>query len=102
MSRDGEWELAPVYDYTYRNGDGMTARHQMSINGKRDDFILKDLLEIGTKFLRIQPYQIKQIIEHVQNVFMENTLSMGKDLSINTKKIEKIRNNARLFNITTT
>jgi serine/threonine-protein kinase HipA len=101
MDETGEWDLAPVYDFTYSNGDGITARHQMSINGKRDDFTLKDLLEIGDKFLNLPPNGIKQVIGHVQNVFMENTLKMGKELSIDVKKIEKIRNNARVFNINT-
>jgi len=99
MSEKGVWELAPIYDYTYSNGHGMTAKHQMSINGKRDNFTLEDLLEIGNKFLNLSLHQTKQIIEHVQNVFMENTLSIGKDLSIDIKKIKRIRANAKLFKL---
>ncbi len=44
MNRAGRWTLAPAFDLTYAynpNGD-WTSRHQMSMNGKRDDFTLED------------------------------------------------------------
>lgn len=44
MDRTGEWSLAPAYDITYGynpSGD-WTSRHQMTINGKRDDFTVED------------------------------------------------------------
>ncbi|HEY1076641.1 MAG TPA: HipA domain-containing protein [Fontimonas sp.] len=44
MDRDGQWSLAPAYDLTYsHNPDGAwTARHQLTMNGKRDAFTLAD------------------------------------------------------------
>ena len=44
MNRDGVWSLAPAFDltYAYRPGGPWTGTHQMSINGKRDDFVLED------------------------------------------------------------
>jgi serine/threonine-protein kinase HipA len=44
MNRAGEWALSPAYDVTYNyNREGeFTARHQMSINGKRDRFTIED------------------------------------------------------------
>jgi serine/threonine-protein kinase HipA len=44
MDRSGRWSLAPAFDVTYAyNASGdWTARHQMSLNGKRDDFTLGD------------------------------------------------------------
>jgi serine/threonine-protein kinase HipA len=44
MDRQGQWSLAPAYDMTYAyNPNGLwTARHQMSINGKRDGFTVQD------------------------------------------------------------
>lgn len=49
MDKSGEWSLAPAYDITYSyNPHGMwTAHHQMSMNGKRDDFHLEDFRECG-------------------------------------------------------
>jgi serine/threonine-protein kinase HipA len=44
MDKSGAWSLSPAFDMTYSfNPSGAwTASHQMTINGKRDDFILED------------------------------------------------------------
>ncbi|MEZ5308686.1 MAG: type II toxin-antitoxin system HipA family toxin [Pyrinomonadaceae bacterium] len=44
MDRRGIWSLAPAFDLTYSynpNGD-WTSRHQMTLNGKREDFTIAD------------------------------------------------------------
>lgn len=45
MDRSGTWRLSPAFDVAYAwNPDGSwTSRHQMSLNGKRDDFDADDL-----------------------------------------------------------
>lgn len=49
MDKKGVWRLAPAYDITYSyNPTGIwTSMHQMSINGKRDNFTKQDLLRVG-------------------------------------------------------
>lgn len=49
MNKRGEWRLSPAFDvaYAYNPGGLWTNRHQMSINGKRDDFDLEDLIALG-------------------------------------------------------
>jgi serine/threonine-protein kinase HipA len=49
MGPDGEWHLAPAYDllYSCNLSTGWTNKHQMSINGKRDNFTKEDLIIIG-------------------------------------------------------
>lgn len=44
MDKSGEWSLSPAFDMTYSfNPSGAwTATHQMTINGKRDNFTLDD------------------------------------------------------------
>ncbi len=44
MDRAGEWSLSPAFDmtYAYQPGGAWTARHQMSVNGKRDGFVFAD------------------------------------------------------------
>jgi serine/threonine-protein kinase HipA len=44
MDRAGAWSLAPAFDmtYAYRPDGAWTARHQMSVNGKRDGFTFAD------------------------------------------------------------
>jgi serine/threonine-protein kinase HipA len=49
MDRTGQWSLSPAFDITWSfNPDGdWTATHQMSVNGKRDQFDRVDLLAAG-------------------------------------------------------
>ena len=44
MNRDGAWSLAPAFDVTYsfNPAGAWTATHQMTVNGKRDHFVLED------------------------------------------------------------
>lgn len=49
MDRGGRWELSPAFDvtYAYRPGSRWTSQHQMTANGKRDDFTLADFDACG-------------------------------------------------------
>jgi serine/threonine-protein kinase HipA len=49
MDRHGRWRLSPAFDvaYSYNPGGIWTSRHQMSINGKRDNFVLGDLIALA-------------------------------------------------------
>ena len=47
MEKNGKWDISPAYDITYANGQGYTKQHQLSLKGKTDNFILKDLLDIA-------------------------------------------------------
>jgi serine/threonine-protein kinase HipA len=44
MDKLGQWSLAPAFDviYSYNPTGAWTAAHQMTLNGKRDDFTLED------------------------------------------------------------
>lgn len=44
MDQGGAWSLSPAFDmtYAYQPRGRWTNRHQMTINGKRDDFALED------------------------------------------------------------
>ncbi|NOZ74494.1 MAG: type II toxin-antitoxin system HipA family toxin [FCB group bacterium] len=44
MDKSGQWSLAPAFDviYSFNPYGDWTARHQMTINGKRDHFTLED------------------------------------------------------------
>lgn len=45
MDKRGRWSLSPAFDvaYSYNPAGEWTARHQMSVNGKRDGFTREDL-----------------------------------------------------------
>ncbi|NLX25231.1 MAG: type II toxin-antitoxin system HipA family toxin [Lentisphaerae bacterium] len=44
MDRSGEWSLSPAFDvtYSYQPTGQWTSSHQMTLNGKRDGFVLDD------------------------------------------------------------
>jgi serine/threonine-protein kinase HipA len=44
MNKSGEWSLAPAFDMTYsfNPAGAWTASHQMTMNGKRDNFTMED------------------------------------------------------------
>jgi serine/threonine-protein kinase HipA len=49
MDRRGNWRLSPAYDvtYSYQKDGPWTGQHQMSMNGKRDNFELDDFIQCG-------------------------------------------------------
>lgn len=47
MDRRGQWSLAPAFDLVYAVGAGWTARHQMSINARRESFTIADFRKVA-------------------------------------------------------
>ena len=66
MDQKGQWSLSPAYDLTFSyNPDGKFANgHQMSINGRRTDFVLDDFLDVASTVEIDHP---EDIIEEVQD-----------------------------------
>ena len=52
MDHRGRWQLSPAFDvvWAFNPSGDWTSRHQMSINGKRDNFNKKDLLAVAGQF----------------------------------------------------
>ena len=67
MDRSGGWRLAPAYDliYAYNPTGAWTHRHQMTLNGKRDDFLTSDLLTAG-EAANLKPPKAKAILRQVR------------------------------------
>ncbi|YCM43283.1 type II toxin-antitoxin system HipA family toxin [Verrucomicrobiaceae bacterium 227] len=67
MDRGGIWHLSPAYDVTYSyNPDGAwTSRHQMTFNGKRDNFTRDDLLA-AAQAADVKPRKAREIITTLQ------------------------------------
>lgn len=88
MYETGEWRLAPAYDITYAyNPDSLWLRqHQLSINGKRKDFTMDDLVMVG-KQMAIK--KSKDIIKKVVNT-VKNWQEYGEQAGVNTNKIKAI------------
>ena len=70
MDKKGNWTLAPAYDlcYTYKPGGQWVGQHQLSLNGKRDDFTRQDLLTVGENMgIRQCAGIIDQVVEVVSH-----------------------------------
>lgn len=67
MNRAGAWSLSPAFDITWSynpNGD-WTARHQMSMNGKRDDFTIEDFAACA-QAASLSRNRVKSILKEVR------------------------------------
>lgn len=66
MTKQGEWRLSPAFDiaYSYNPSGAWTSRHQMSVNGKRDGFVIDDLIALAESGA-IKPAKARRIIEEV-------------------------------------
>lgn len=67
MNRQGEWSLAPAFDvtYSYNPSGSWTATHQMTLNGKRDEFTQDDF-EACAKAALMKRGRAANIIGEVQ------------------------------------
>lgn len=60
MTPDGQWKLSPAYDviYSHNPAGKWTNQHQMSINGKRNNFTREDLIVLGESISLSKPENI--------------------------------------------
>jgi serine/threonine-protein kinase HipA len=94
MDKEGTWKLAPAYDlcYTYSPAGQWTSKHQMSVNGKRDNFSLHDLVKIGEENGIHNP---KYIIENIVSTVSEwSTYATSND--VNSTYIKQIGDHLRI------
>lgn len=66
MDRRGVWRLSPAYDvtYAYRPDSRWTSRHQMSINGKREEITVADLHEVA-RIARVRRSVVADVLADV-------------------------------------
>ena len=71
MDQSGTWSLAPAFDltYSYNPAGDWTARHQMTLNGKRDDFTLDDFRACA-RAASMKRGRAEAILEEVRQVFL--------------------------------
>jgi serine/threonine-protein kinase HipA len=94
MNKNGTWQLAPAYDMTfsYNPAGDFTAQHQLSINGKRDDFTPQDLQQLAEQM------NIKKTNEIIEEVIasVSNWDKYAKNLDIPSKITAFIAKSHRL------
>ena len=95
MDKNGIWNLSPAYDITYSNGAGYTKNHQISLNGKTNEFTLKDILGLAKKH-SIKENVAKENLEQIVEVFSGFKNRAG-ELDIRDTTIQRIVNELRLI-----
>lgn len=95
MDQSGQWRLSPAFDviYAYNPTGDWTNRHQMSINGKRDDFIKEDLVQVGRE-MNIKT--VHRIVDEVIEV-VSNWPDFAKNAGVEALQIKSIGKAHRLL-----
>ena len=95
MDKSGEWSLAPAYDlcFSYSPSGKWTNQHQLSVNGKRDNFTKNDLLVVSRKAdIRNAESIITQISEVVSQwgkyAYTANVKSEHSEQILKTLRLE--------------
>jgi serine/threonine-protein kinase HipA len=72
MDRSGQWRLSPAFDvtYSYNPSGAWTNQHQMSMNGKRDDFTLEDFRACA-RTASMKRGRAEEIVEEIRGVVAE-------------------------------
>ncbi|MCM2282864.1 MAG: type II toxin-antitoxin system HipA family toxin [Bdellovibrionaceae bacterium] len=87
MNRDGEWNLSPAFDmmYSYDPTGKWTRTHQISLNGKADQFTRNDLIAFG-KHCSLSGREVSPIIDRTIDAFstfptLAKTWKLPRDLT---------------------
>ena len=72
MNKSGEWSLSPAFDMTYsfNPAGAWTASHQMTMNGKRNDFTMEDF-NACAKTVSMKRGRAAKIVAEVQATVSE-------------------------------
>ena len=96
MNRDGEWSLSPAFDmtYSYDPSGKWTRVHQISLNGKQDDFIAEDIVSFG-KYCGISEKDSLKILGVTKNAFLDFK-NMAIKYNVSNELTSTIIDNLRL------
>ena len=91
MNKSGEWSLSPAFDmtYAYNPAGAWTASHQMTVNGKRNDFTLEDF-KACAKTVSMKRGRAAQILAEVQAT-VSNWRSFAEEAGVPEIVREKIQ-----------
>ncbi|MDM3870012.1 type II toxin-antitoxin system HipA family toxin [Porticoccus sp. W117] len=68
MNRNGQWDIAPAYDLCHSEGSNFTRNHQLSINGKTNNFDMADLKHLAN-YAGLPRGREKRILDEVLDGF---------------------------------
>lgn len=94
MDKSGQWRLSPAYDVTYSHNPAghWTNQHQMSINGKRDNFDRNDFRKVGNS---IGITNVDAIVDQIIDV-VSRWPEFAQVADLDKEKVHKIANGHRI------
>ena len=94
INSTNKWELAPAFDlaYSYKPGSPWVESHQMSINGKRDNFTKQDLLGVVPPSLQGEAEAILSEVHATVTTWRE----IARDVGVEPSFLDEIESNHRL------
>jgi serine/threonine-protein kinase HipA len=99
MDKGGTWSLSPGFDLTYAFNPGKpwTRQHQMSMNGKRDNFAIEDF-DNCAKNAGLKRGRHKEILEQVQ-IAVSEWPRIAREVGVPADKITKIEKTHRFLEL---
>jgi serine/threonine-protein kinase HipA len=96
MTKTGKWGLSPAYDVTYsfQPTGRWTSRHQMTMNGKQDRFVMDDF-EACAEVASMKRGRAAAIVNEVKEV-VRNWRSYADEAGVSLEHRDKIENTLRL------
>ena len=97
MDRGGNWSLSPAYDliYSWNPTGDWTSQHQMSVNGKRDQFNRNDLISLAN-IAGIKSQTADEMLDNVIEVFRRWPDFAG-EAGVSDQRTSEIQQNLRIF-----
>ena len=91
MDKSGTWSLAPAFDMTYAYNPGglWTGRHQMSLNGKLENFAAEDFAA-AAKSAGLPRGRYKVILEQVRDA-VALWSKFAKEAGVGKKLVNGVR-----------
>ena len=90
MATNGKWYLAPAYDisYAYRKDSRWVSQHQMTVNGKRQNFNQVDFKALAD-YAMVKNSRHKHIVKTIQSV-LANWKGYAKQAGLDDNTANKI------------
>lgn len=96
MTPNGKWKLSPAYDvtYSYNPNGSWTGQHQMTLNGKRENFTIEDFNSCAMKN-SMKKGRAVDIVKDVHEAVLKWE-DYASQVGVAAEKIRKIKNTHRL------
>ncbi len=94
MNRQGQWSLSPAYDLCHAQGSEFTRTHQLSLNGKLNNFSMADLKHLE-EYAGLPRNSHKDILKRTVDTFagwdkLAVTLKIPERLRIHVKDTQRM------------